>query len=88
LETASGARQSLGRALTAQEAELARSLEQFFASAGHSIDALVEFLQQRGVPRPSGRSGAWTVQVLDEELSGINASLDAAYAASGGTAAQ
>jgi len=73
------ARQSLGREITALESALAEALEAIFTSGQYDPAHVVTQLQQRGVRRPSGATGEWTVSVLEEELRRINRSLDAAY---------
>jgi len=77
------AHQSLGRPLSTAERELATQLGQVFATGTHDFDAVAAALQQRSVARPSGESGPWSAAVLQQELSTINASLDAAYAEHG-----
>lgn len=73
------ARQSLGRSLTEPEVALATALEQIFATGEHDLAQTASKLQQLGVARPSGSSGAWSLQVLEQELRSINQSLDDAY---------
>jgi hypothetical protein len=75
------AHQALGRALTGAEAALARALEEIFARGQHQLPDVVSLLQKKGIRRPSGADGAWSVDVLEQELAKINASLDQAYAA-------
>ncbi len=75
--------QSLGRPLTPQERALADALEAAFRTGAQDFEAVVVALAQGGVKRPSGKSGAWTAAVLEQELATINASLDAAYAENG-----
>jgi len=72
-------RQALRRPLTPAEFGLARALEDVFATGQHEFPAVVAYLEQQRIPRPSGGSGPWTVEVLDAELRRINASLDEAY---------
>jgi len=79
------AHQALGRPLGALEAALAQALEEIFASGQHDLAVAVSLLQQKGVKRPSGATGAWSLDVLKDELAQINAALDEAYA-SGATA--
>jgi hypothetical protein len=73
------ARQALARELTPLESELAAGLEKIFAAGQHAIADVVAELQKRGVARPSGATGEWSASVLEQELRGINESLDAAY---------
>lgn len=75
------ARQSLRRPLTPEEDNLAEALREVFATGQHDFEAVARALQERGVPRPSGETGAWTLAALEVELVRLNASLDAAYAA-------
>ena len=79
------AHQALGRPLSALEAALAQALEEIFASGQHDLSVAVTLLQQRGIKRPSGATGAWSLEVLTSELAQINAALDRAYE-SGATA--
>ena len=79
------AHQALGRPLSALEAALAEALEEIFASGEHDLGVAVTLLQKKGVKRPSGAAGAWSLEVLATELAQINAALDEAYA-SGATA--
>jgi hypothetical protein len=74
------ARQALARELTPLESALAEALEKIFATGQHAIAEVVAELQKRGVVRPSGAAGEWSASVLEQELRGINESLDAAYA--------
>jgi hypothetical protein len=75
--------QSLGRALTAAERVLADAMLTFFRTGSTDFDAMVETLQRQGLPRPSGETGGWTRDVLQQELARINADMDAAYAENG-----
>jgi len=75
--------QSLGRPLTPEERALADALEAVFRSGEQDFEAVARALENRGVKRPSGATGAWTAAVLEQELAAINASLDAAYAEHG-----
>ncbi len=73
------AHQSLRRPLTSAERQLARALEEFFATGNHEFPAAVAALAQRQIPRPSGSTEPWTVAALESELKRINDSLDEAY---------
>lgn len=73
------ARQSLGRDITPLESALAEALEAIFATGQHDSVQVAAELQRRGVVRPSGSQGEWTVPILEHELQQINQSLDAAY---------
>jgi hypothetical protein len=77
------ARQSLGRALMDSEVNLAEALTAIFRTGQHDLAKVSEELQTRGVARPSGETGAWSLAVLESELRTINASLDAAHEAGG-----
>jgi hypothetical protein len=61
------------------ELALAEALENIFGTGQHSLAEVAAELQERGVAHPSGTQKAWTALVLEEELHGINSSLDAAY---------
>jgi hypothetical protein len=74
------ANQSLRRPLLPVERSLADALDAIFARGEHDFAQVASSLQASGVERPSGQTGPWTAQVLDEELRWINASLDEAYA--------
>jgi len=76
-------RQALGRPLTVPEKDLAQALEAIFASGEHDLSKIPALLAAKGVQRPSGLAGAWSLDVLQQELAAINASLDEAYAANG-----
>ncbi len=75
--------QSLGRSLSAEERALADALEAVFRTGEHDFDAVARALERDGVRRPSGAKGPWTAAVLQQELTAINASLDAAYVENG-----
>lgn len=77
------ARQSLGRALTDAEVQLAESLTAIFGGGQHDLAKVAEELESRGVARPSGEAGGWSIATLEAELKSINASLDAAHEAGG-----
>ncbi len=77
------AEQALGRMMTESEVVFARDLEAVFAEGIHVFADVAAALAKRGTLRPSGETGLWTEEILLRELSAVNASLDAAYAASG-----
>jgi hypothetical protein len=77
------AHQSLGRPLTPQETALAQALEKVFGGGEQDFEAVARSLERDGVKRPSGATEPWSAAVLEQELSAINASLDAAYAENG-----
>ena len=72
--------QALGRALTADEQTLAAALERAFKNGLHDFAAVAARLQAEGIPQPRGVP-SWDVASLEQALSAINASLDAAYEA-------
>lgn len=76
-------RQALGRSLTADEKDFASALEAIFHSGEHDLSKVAGLLAAKGIKRPSGSAGAWSLEVLKQELARINASLDEAYAANG-----
>jgi len=77
------AHQSRGRALTASEMAFAEGLMAVFATGAHDFAEVASALAGRGVVAPlSGRTD-WTTALLAEELTAINADLDAAYAEHG-----
>ena len=71
--------QSLRRPLSAAEAKLAQVLEEIFASGRHDFADVAASLAELRVPRPSGSTEPWSVEVLESELRLINASIDDAY---------
>lgn len=73
------ARQSLGRLLDEREDALARAMEAIFATGQHDFETVARLLEAQHVARPSGQSGAWTIETLEWELTRINTSLDEAY---------
>jgi hypothetical protein len=76
-------RQALGRPLTTAESELASALETIFQNGEHDLSKVAALLDAKGVNRPSGAAGVWSLAVLEQELARINASLDEAYATNG-----
>lgn len=76
-------RQALGRPLTAGERDFALALEAIFQSGEHDLSKVIGMLESKGIKRPSGATGAWSLEVFGQELAQINASLDQAYAANG-----
>jgi hypothetical protein len=76
-------RQALGRSLTAGERDFASALEAIFQSGEHDLSKVAPLLEAKGVKRPSGSAGPWSLDVLWQELARINASLDEAYVANG-----
>ena len=73
------ANQSLRRPLEPAERALADALDAIFARGEHDFAPVAISLQSAGIRRPSGETGPWTAQVLDDELKRINVSLDEAY---------
>lgn len=76
-------RQALKRPLTDAEQRLASCLEQIFKSGERDFGRVAALLQQNNIQLPSGRSGPWTVELIELELRAINESLDRAYATGG-----
>lgn len=74
------ANQSLRRPLAPAERALADALDVIFGRGEHDFAAVASSLQSASIRRPSGETGPWTAQVLNDELKRINASLDEAYA--------
>lgn len=75
--------QSKGRPLTEAETAFANALERIYETGCHDFTEVAERLNTAGAARPSGKDGAWTLEVFEEELKTINASHDAAHAAHG-----
>ncbi|MEW5422733.1 recombinase-like helix-turn-helix domain-containing protein [Amorphus sp. 3PC139-8] len=75
--------QSRGRPLTEAEATLAADLESIYERGIHDFAVVVDELNKKGTRRPSGDTGAWTLDVFEAELKAINASHDAAYEENG-----
>lgn len=77
------AHQSRGRTLTADEKALAAALMEIMGKAEHDFAAVAQALARQGVRAPlSGRIN-WDVDLLQAELSALNAELDTAYARAG-----
>jgi hypothetical protein len=77
------AHQSLGRAITPQEAALAEALSATFATGTHDFAAVAEALTRGGIVAPRSGRTDWSEGLLADELAAINADLDAAYEANG-----
>jgi hypothetical protein len=77
------AHQSLGRAITPQEAALAEALSTTYATGTHDFAAVAEALSRDKIVAPRSGRTDWTEALLAEELAAINADLDAAYEANG-----
>ncbi|WP_238366714.1 recombinase-like helix-turn-helix domain-containing protein [Mesobacterium pallidum] len=75
--------QSRGRPLTEAELAFANALERIYETGLHDFAKVVDKLNERGDARPSGETGAWTLEVFEAELKAINASHDAAHAEHG-----
>ncbi|KAA2314303.1 hypothetical protein DL237_03825 [Pseudooceanicola sediminis] len=75
--------QSKGRDLNAAETTFAAALERIYETGCHDFAQVVEQLNARGDARPSGETGAWTLDIFEAELKAINASHDAAHAEHG-----
>lgn len=77
------AHQSRGRDLTASEVAFAEALMSVYGAGVHDFAKVASTLAERGVKAPQSGRGDWTEALLAEELSSINADLDAAYAEHG-----
>lgn len=77
------AHQSRGRALTEAEAGFAAALMDIYRTGTQDFGAVAAELSRRAVAAPRSGSVDWSVSLLEAELSGINADLDAAYAEHG-----
>lgn len=77
------AHQSLGRAITPEEAALAEALSAVYAKGTHDFAVVAETLTRDEVVAPRSRRTDWTEALLMEELAAANAELDAAYEANG-----
>lgn len=71
--------QSKGRPLSEAEIAFATDLERIYETGCHDFTLVVEQLNTKGIARPSGQSGDWTLEVFEEEVKQINASHDAAH---------
>lgn len=77
------AHQSRGRALSTEETALAEALMEIYGAGTHDFAAVAEKLAAKSVIAPvSGRTD-WSEALLAEELTAINADMDAAYEANG-----
>ena len=77
------AHQAQGRPMTEAEAAFAAALMDIYRTGTHDFDAVAAELSRRAVSAPRSGSVEWSVALLESELSGINAELDAAYAEHG-----
>ncbi|MCJ7873513.1 hypothetical protein Q4577_03340 [Marinovum sp. 2_MG-2023] len=75
--------QSKGRPLSEAETTFATDLERIYETGCHDFTLVVEQLNARGIARPSGQTGDWTIEIFADELKQINASHDAAHAEHG-----
>lgn len=75
--------QCQGRPLTAAEDALATALMDIYRAGEHDFDKVAQALTDRGVTAPKSGAAQWTRDLLAQELSAINAELDAAYAENG-----
>lgn len=73
-------RQTLARALSAEERALSEALEAIYRAGTQDFAHVVAELNRIGVRAPSGAAGPWSVEGLHAELSRINRALDDAYA--------
>lgn len=74
------AKQSLGRSLSAAELALAQNLEAIFVEGVTDFDEVARQLMAKSIAAPASNTTAWTRELLEQELSLINRSLDEAYA--------
>ena len=74
---------SLRHLCNAAGCALASAMIKAFGAGEHDFAAVARLLEEWKVPRPSGESGPWTLQSLEQELHQINTSLDRAYAENG-----
>ena len=77
------AHQSRGRDLTAQEVAFAEALMSVYGTGEHDFAKVAADLAARAVVAPQSGRTDWTEALLAQELSSINADLDAAYAEHG-----
>lgn len=77
------AHQSRARPLTPAERAFADALMEIYATGEHDFEKVAEALKARGLPAPRSGRMDWTVALLEEELVGVNAELDDAYAERG-----
>jgi hypothetical protein len=77
------ANQCQGRELEPAEDKLASALMEIYGSGIRDFDAVAAELATRGVTAPKSARTDWTKDLLAEELSTINAELDAAYEENG-----
>lgn len=77
------AHQSLGRTLTEAESSLATALMEIMGQGTQDFAEVAKGLAAKGVIAPiSGRSD-WDLALLTDELTALNADLDAAYLEAG-----
>lgn len=77
------AHQCQGRPLTEVEVAFAEALMAIYATGTHDYPAVAAALADRALPAPMSGRTDWTEALLAEELTAINADLDAAYEANG-----
>jgi hypothetical protein len=77
------AHQSLGRAITPEEAALAEALSAAYATGMQDFAAVADALTRDKIVAPRSGRTDWTETLLAEELRAINADLDAAYEVNG-----
>lgn len=75
--------QCRGRPISDDEMRLARALETIYGAGTTDFADVARLLTEQAVTAPAARTTAWTVALLQSELSAINSSLDAAYARNG-----
>jgi len=77
------AHQSLGRTLRDAETAMAAALLEIYAQNTFDPVAVAAALQERGIVAPGSGSTEWSPELLKQELTAINKSLDDAYQANG-----
>ena len=77
------AHQSLGRTLRDAEIAMAAALMEIYAQNIFDPVAVATALQESGIVAPGSGSVEWSPELLKQELSAINESLDDAYQANG-----
>lgn len=77
------AHQSRGRALTPDEQALAAALMEIMGKGTHDFAVVAQDLARSGVRAPISGRVNWDIDLLQAELSALNAELDTAYARAG-----
>lgn len=77
------AHQCRGRELTGTEQALADMLMEVMGTGEHDFDRVAAALAERGVTAPASGRTDWDKDLLQAELTALNADLDASYAEHG-----